>query len=69
MKDGYWAIDCDLHIVEPDDLWLDYIDSRFADRAPRKVATTAIDSFFLVDGRLAPRIPGNLGDGPRACFH
>lgn len=59
MKDGYWAIDCDLHIVEPDDLWLDYIDSRFADRAPRKVATTAIDSFFLVDGRLAPRIPGD----------
>ena len=33
-KQGYKIIDCDIHVVEPRDLWEKYIDPKFRDRAP-----------------------------------
>jgi predicted TIM-barrel fold metal-dependent hydrolase len=35
MRNGYRVIDTDCHQMEPPTIWADYIDSRFADRAPR----------------------------------
>ena len=31
MKDGYKVFDCDMHVHEPWDLWLNYIDDEFKD--------------------------------------
>ena len=34
-KDGFTVMDSDIHVLEPHDLWLRYIEPRFKDRAPR----------------------------------
>ena len=33
-KNGFKAMDSDMHVMEPCDLWQRYIDPSFADRAP-----------------------------------
>ena len=38
-KNGFKVLDSDMHIVEPADLWQQYIDEEFKDRAPRGVPT------------------------------
>ncbi len=35
MRNGFRIIDTDCHQMEPPSIWADYIDPRFADRAPR----------------------------------
>jgi predicted TIM-barrel fold metal-dependent hydrolase len=34
-KNGYAVLDSDLHVYEPQDLYVRYLDERYADRAPR----------------------------------
>ena len=34
MRDGYKVFDCDMHVHEPWDLWLNYIDPEFKERCP-----------------------------------
>jgi uncharacterized protein len=34
-KDGFKVLDSDMHIMEPHDLWVRYIDAEFKDQAPR----------------------------------
>ncbi|MEE9284541.1 MAG: amidohydrolase family protein [Dehalococcoidia bacterium] len=36
-KQGILVLDSDIHVMEPHDLWLNYIDPRFRDRAPKRV--------------------------------
>ena len=47
MKNGFYVIDADRHLMEPADLWYRYIDDEFKDRAPYGVgefgATTVVD--------------------------
>ena len=33
-KNGFKAMDSDMHVFEPADLWQRYIDPKYADRAP-----------------------------------
>ena len=33
MKNGFKAMDSDMHVIEPCDLWQKYIDKKFLDRA------------------------------------
>ena len=35
MKNGFKAMDSDMHVMEPCDLWQKYIDRKFLDRAPK----------------------------------
>jgi predicted TIM-barrel fold metal-dependent hydrolase len=37
MRSGFRVIDADGHVMEPDAMWVDYIDPRLRDRAPRRV--------------------------------
>ena len=37
MRDGLVVVDCDAHIMEPDEMWVNYIDGKYRDRAPRRV--------------------------------
>ena len=46
-KKGFKVLDSDLHIIEPPDLWLRYIDPEFRDRAPRGLTERAGDVFLV----------------------
>ena len=43
MKDGLRFVDCDMHIMEPVDLWQKYMDSKYGDQAPRGLNRHATD--------------------------
>ena len=47
MKNGYKAMDSDMHVMEPCDLWQKYIDKKYLDRAP----------IGLNRSRFAPSLP------------
>ena len=53
MKNGFKIIDSDMHIMEPLDLWDNYMDPRFKDRGPRpvRVPTRGDLNLLLIDGK------------------
>ncbi len=63
MKNGFKVMDSDMHIIEPPDLWLRYIDPAFKDRAPRGL-TDAVADLGMVgpDGAPWGRNPKNVKD-------
>ncbi|MDV3258238.1 MAG: hypothetical protein LOX97_10760 [Sphingomonas sp.] len=50
-----WMISCDDHIVEPPNLWEDWIDPKFKDRAPRVVHENGSD-FWVYEGGKQPML-------------
>ncbi len=52
MKQTYDIIDADGHVLEPADLWHNYIDPEFRDRAPSVVVDTDGKERFLIEGRI-----------------
>ena len=50
----YRVFDGDLHLHEPADLWVRYIDPKYRDRAPIGTATTTAftDGLLYVDGKI-----------------
>jgi hypothetical protein len=57
-KDGFKAMDSDMHVFEPADLWQRYIDPKYADRAPVGLNRSFRDLGITVDGKVLP-IPRN----------
>src|SRR3954465_5858531 len=55
MSRKYAVVDADGHVLEPGDLWMNYVDARFREDAPRVIVDT--------DGRNRVRLPGK---GPGA---
>jgi predicted TIM-barrel fold metal-dependent hydrolase len=59
--EGLIVLDSDMHVMEPDDLWLRYIDPKFRDKAPRRVKLGS-------DGQMAWQCEGKVlpayGDHP-----
>jgi uncharacterized protein len=53
MLDGHQVIDSDGHVLEPEDLWLNYIDPQFRDRAPRLVVDADGKERLDVDGSMS----------------
>jgi uncharacterized protein len=51
---GLMVADSDMHVMEPPDLWLKYIDPRFRDRAPRGVTEVPRDIGIELDGKPIP---------------
>ncbi len=37
MRNGMLVVDCDAHVMEPDNIWIDYIDAEYRDRAPKRI--------------------------------
>ncbi|MDH3602372.1 MAG: hypothetical protein OEU26_22385 [Candidatus Tectomicrobia bacterium] len=35
-KQGYKVMDSDIHVIEPSDLWLKYIEPKYNDQAPQR---------------------------------
>ena len=56
MKQGFKILDADLHVIEPYDLYLKYMDPKWGDRIPRakprKLNIGEIHDFRMADGSL-----------------
>lgn len=50
-KQGFKVMDSDIHVTEPGDLWLKYIEPKFKGRAPRALEGTEVWQF---EGRVFP---------------
>ena len=61
MSLPFKLVSADSHIAEPKDLWINRIDRRFVDRAPR-ILTTNEGDFFVIDGKTKI-VEGTPGDG------
>jgi hypothetical protein len=49
-KNGFKAMDSDMHVFEPADLWQRYIDPKYADRAPVGLNRSFRDLGITVEG-------------------
>ena len=61
-KNGFKIIDAEMHVMEPVDLWENYIDPEYKDRAPRRMNERRWDIRTMVEGEMMAWIPG--GDSP-----
>ncbi|HJY83361.1 MAG TPA: hypothetical protein VKK81_20035, partial [Candidatus Binatia bacterium] len=56
MKQGFKVLDADLHVIEPHDLYLKYMDPKWGDRIPRaeprKLNIGELHDFRIADGSL-----------------
>lgn len=58
-KKGYKMIDAELHVMEPVDLWDNYIADEFKDRAPKRMSEGHWDIRTLVEGEMMACMPGS----------
>jgi predicted TIM-barrel fold metal-dependent hydrolase len=66
MRNGVKVVDADCHQMEPDDMWLQRIDPRFKDVAPRKIPFKGND-VWTVEGELVAN-EGKGDDGTKYAF-
>ena len=52
-KNGFKIIDAEMHIMEPVDLWDNYIDPVYKDNAPRRLNEREWDVRTIIDGEAA----------------
>ena len=55
-KNGYKIFDSDMHVTEPADLWLRYIDPKHRDRAPIGTNDFMTDVMLVQDGTVIARL-------------
>lgn len=55
MKRGFRILDSDMHVIEPHDLWLEYLEPEHRERAPQIGASPRTGAYgWLCEGRLFP---------------
>jgi predicted TIM-barrel fold metal-dependent hydrolase len=66
-KQGFKILDSDMHIMEPPDLWVRYIDEKFKARAPRGVISSNVRDLRIIypDGREWARTTTQQNDSAR----
>src|SRR5258705_8801065 len=57
-KNGFKAMDSDMHVFEPADLWQRYIDKKYLERAPKGLNRSFRDLGIEIEGKIMP-IPLN----------
>ena len=55
-KNGFKVFDADLHVREPTDLWVKYMEPKYRDRAPVGTTKFFMDLFLEHDGRLISKM-------------
>ena len=50
-RNGFKVVDSDLHVIEPSNLYTDYMDPKFRDRAPRWVGNPDVVAWVVQDGK------------------
>jgi len=64
-KQGFRIIDADMHVLEPHDLWLEYLEPRWRDRAPRIARIPSTGAFtWQCEGRFYPAFSDDPKRGP-----
>jgi len=63
---NYEVVDCDGHVVEPDDLWVRGLPAGLRHRAPRRVIDDQGFERVVLEGRTHRRGANRSGEGPRA---
>ena len=64
MTRSYNAIDADGHVLEPPDMWLTYMESKYHDRAPRIVINEhGKETFQIKPGKILPMPESSVGIG------
>ncbi|MBI3743331.1 MAG: amidohydrolase [Chloroflexi bacterium] len=53
-KEGLIVLDSDMHVMEPHDLWLQYMDARYRERAPRRQQFPSGLTAWASEGRAFP---------------
>src|SRR5688572_31060072 len=53
-KNGFKAMDSDMHVFEPADLWQRYIDKKYLDRAPKGLNRSFRDLGIELEGKVMP---------------
>jgi uncharacterized protein len=55
-KQGFRVMDCDIHVTEPSDLWIKYMDPEFRDRAPQRTSLPGGQDHgvWQFEGRVIP---------------
>lgn len=53
MKNGFKVMDCDIHVLEPMEIWTEYLDPAFRDQAPT-APPAGTTGWLSVDGRPLP---------------
>ena len=53
-KNGYKAMDSDMHVFEPADLWQTYIDKNYLERAPKGLNRAFRDLGIELEGKVMP---------------
>lgn len=72
MRDGFQIIDADRHVIEPMDMWAQYLEPEFADRAPCLVDPRVDESPLervarLGDKAWLPPLPALMLGGEPVC--
>lgn len=52
MRGGFKVLDADLHVIEPEAVWTDYLEPALRDRGPRRTSGAA--SWLTMQGRALP---------------
>ena len=55
-SNGYRVMDSDMHVQEPVDLWLKYIDPKYRDRAPVGTTNYPADQDLIHEGKVISRL-------------
>jgi predicted TIM-barrel fold metal-dependent hydrolase len=53
MKHGWKVLDSDIHVLEPAEVWSDYLDPEFRERAPQPPAP-GTSGWMTIDGHIIP---------------
>src|SRR5258705_13365436 len=53
-KNGFKAMDSDMHVFEPADLWQRYIDKKYLERAPKRPNRSFRDLGIEIEGKIMP---------------
>ena len=54
MNNGFKVMDSDIHVSEPPNLWIDYMDPAFRDDAPRKMSMNGRSETWHCLGKPLP---------------
>jgi hypothetical protein len=69
MARTYNVIDADGHVLEPPDMWLNYLESKYHDRAPRIVINKhGKETLQIEPGRILSMPEGSGGIGAAGAY-
>lgn len=60
-RDRPWLVDCDAHVLEPADLWLEYLEPEYRDRAIRVEVRDGVERLIIAEKVVLQGVVAGLG--------